>query len=349
MILHHLTLQNFRSYSKSEFDFHEKTTLIVGPNTAGKSNLIESIHLLSTGKSFRADKDAEMIKFGQQIARVSGETSDTQLEVVFTNGIMVSREAPLKKYLVNGVGKRRVDFEGILPSVLFSPVDLELIIGSPGNRRNFLDDVLEQTDRDYRLAINEYVKALRQRNALLEHAQETGVRSEKQFEYWDGILIKHGQLITHKRAAFLIFVNDSVKDVFKFEVVYDKSEVSKERLAQYKGAEMGSGVTLVGPHRDEFFLYMGDAKKKHHVKVFGSRGQQRLVVLQLKLLQITYIQQALGDRPILLLDDIFSELDQEHIELVMSMIGKQQTIITTTHKKLVTIDSSSSVSIIELV
>ncbi len=349
MILNHLFLQNFRNYTQSEFNFNPKTTLIVGLNTAGKSNIIEAIHLLSTGKSFRAEKDLEMIRFEEQVSRIQGKSEDTTLEFLLTTGQVIGREAPVKRYLVNGVGKRRVDFEGILPSVLFSPVDLELIIGSPSHRRNFLDDVLEQTDREYRLATGEYTKALRQRNALLEHVQDTGIRPDKQFEYWDSLLIKHGQLISKRRETFLQFVNDSVKDVFQFNVVYDKSEISKERLLQYRDAEIGSGVTLVGPHRDDFLLFMKNGSKfDKEVKVFGSRGQQRLVVLQLKLLQIAFIELSTHQRPLLLLDDIFSELDQQHIELVSSMMGKQQTIITTTHKELVAIDKNSSMSIIEL-
>ncbi|MBI3092865.1 MAG: DNA replication and repair protein RecF [Candidatus Levybacteria bacterium] len=332
-MLNSIFLQSFRSYSKSEFKFGSGLTFIVGPNTSGKTNLIEAIFLLSTGKSFRAENYTQMISFGKDLARVKGMVGDIDLEVVITN--------EQKKYLVNGVSKRRADFAGHLPAVLFSPLDLDIIVDSPGLRRDFLDFVLEQVDREYRLSVVAYSKALRQRNALLETTQETGVRNEKQFEYWDQILIENGQVITQKRGEFIEFVNASSKDIFDFVMFYDKSIISTERLLQYREAEVSSGVTLVGPHRDDFSVSMFNPSTSsgqaatHDIKFFGSRGQQRLTILQLKLLQLAFIEKNLGERPILLLDDIFSELDEEHIKLVLEFMQGQQTIITTTHKEFV--------------
>lgn len=342
MILKHLSLQNFRSYSKSEFEFGLGLTFIVGPNTSGKTNLIEAIFLLSTGKSFRAENYTQMIGFGNDLARVKGGVGDTELEVVIAN--------EQKKYMVNGVSKRRVDFVGHLPCVLFSPLDIDIIVDSPGLRRDFLDFVLEQVDREYRLALTSYTKGLRQRNALLEKTQETGVRNEKQFEYWDQILIENGQAIAKERGEFIEFVNASQKDIFDFVMFYDKSIISKERLLQYKDAELASGVTLVGPHRDDFSVSMFNNKRQvtHDIKFFGSRGQQRLTILQLKLLQLLFIENKLKEHPILLLDDIFSELDEGHIKLVLEFIQDQQTIITTTHREFVPEKVLSKTSVIEL-
>jgi DNA replication and repair protein RecF len=167
MALSILQLQNFRSYKSHTFHFSEKTTVIVGPNTAGKTNLIESIYITSTGKSFKADKLMEVLSFEEQIGRIKAKVitdEETILEVVVTDGVS---GMPQKRYLVNGVPKHRVDFEGRLPSVIFSPVDVDIIVDGPSLRRNFLDEVLEQVDRDYRLALASYVRALRQRNALL--------------------------------------------------------------------------------------------------------------------------------------------------------------------------------------
>lgn len=332
MVLEHLSLQNFRSYSKATFTFSKATTLIVGPNTSGKTNLIEAVYLLATGKSFRAEKEQEMIQFEASLGRVKGGGEDTALEVVITN-----EKTLLKKYLVNGVSKKRADFVGILSSVLFSPQDLEIIIGPPSLRRNFFDDVLSQVDREYAVALSEYTKALRQRNALLERVRETGVRDKRQFDYWDSFLIKHGEVITQKREAFIVFTNSEAKVVFDFVAFYDKSVISEARLVQYQVQEVAAAATLVGPHRDDFSLSMFDNERgtTHDVKLFGSRGQQRLSVLQLKLLELLYIEQQVGERPLLLLDDIFSELDSEHIDHVLSIIGKQQTIITTTHEEFV--------------
>lgn len=350
MVLTRLSLQNFRSYKKNKFEFYTEMTLIVGPNTSGKSNLIESIFLLSTGKSFRADKDEQLITFSEEVARAKGEVlnskgEETDLEVVLTKGEVGGQKTQSKKYLVNGVPRRRSDFAGNLPAVLFSPQDLDIIIESPSLRRRFLDNVLYQIDREYASASTAYSKALRQRNALLESIRESGVRNEKQLEYWDHLVIENGEKITKKRQDFLDYVNNAPKDIFDFVINYDKSVISKARLEQYKDAEVASGVTLVGPHRDDFNISMFDDVNHttHDVKLFGSRGQQRLAILQLKMLELSFFEKILGKKPILLLDDIFSELDEEHIALILEMSlferqeqkSQQQIIITTAHRELV--------------
>lgn len=333
MILHSIALQNFRNYSKKEFKFSNNTTLIIGPNTSGKTNLVEAIFLLSIGSSFRVEKDENMVRFGEKIARVYSETDENELEVVITSREFTSNGKVIKKYLVNGVAKKRTDFIGNLPCVLFSPIDLEIIVGSPGLRRNFLDHILSQTDKDYRFFLASYEKGLRLRNAVLHNIKERGVRQEE-LEYWDELLIKNGQSISKKREDLIGYFNSSIKAIFDFVVFYDKSIISKERLLQYKDAEIAAGVTLVGPHRDDFYVSMFDNRLKttHNMRLFGSRGQQRLAVLQLKMLELTLVEKLMGDS-LLILDDIFSELDNEHIHLVLDMIDNQQTVITTTHKE----------------
>lgn len=350
MFLNNLSLQNFRNYSKSEFNFSKNTTLIVGPNASGKTNFLEAIFFLSKGESFRTDKDDRVIRFEEEISRLSGLIDKIELEVIIASGKMDSRGISKKKYMVNGVLKKRLDFIGNFLSVLFSPLDLDMVVGSPSLRRSFLNGVLEAVDIDYRIALLEFTKALRQRNALLEKARESGVRDEKQFEYWDAILIEKGEVITQKREYLINFFNNSQKEIFDFVLFYDKSVISKERLWQYKEAELGAGVTLVGPHRDDFSVHMfnNKAQSTHDVKFFGSRGQQRLVILQLKLFELEFVEKKHSERPVLLLDDIFSELDSEHIHLVLEMIGKQQTIITTTHKELIPKKVLDKVEIISL-
>ena len=374
MHLKQISLQNFRSYKKSEFEFDKKITLIVGPNTAGKSNLIEAIFFLAAGRSFRIDRDDQLIKFGKELARIKarlqlpppdsaltqsmragmqsiggqGKISEKDLEVVIVLGGVGGKLSPFKKYLVNGVSKRKADFVGNFAAVLFAPNDLEIIIGSPGRRRDFIDNILIQTDRDYRLARSFYEKGLRIRNALLHKAKETGIKSGKEFAYWDNLLIVQGQKITKKREDFIGYLNDSKKEILNFELFYDKSVISKERLLQYKDAEIGSGITLVGPHRDDFIINLIEGKAKHDIKFFGSRGQQRLAILQLKILELNYIEQKTQNKPTLLLDDIFSELDGEHINLVLEIIGTQQTIITTTHEEFIPKNLLKKVKIIAL-
>jgi DNA replication and repair protein RecF len=171
----------------------------------------------------------------------------------------------------------------------------------------------------------------------LELAQETGIRNEKQLEYWDNLVIENGNIITAKREEFIYFINLSAKDIFDFIVEYEKSVISKQRLLQYKNEEVAAGVTLVGPHRDDFSIQMFNNTRNttHDIKSFGSRGQQRLAILQLKALELLFVEKVLGERPILILDDIFSELDEDHIILILEQIGKQQTIMTTTHREFI--------------
>lgn len=339
-----VALQNFRSYKKTSFDFSQ-SVIIIGPNTAGKSNIIESIYLLSAGKSFRAERDAQMVHFGNEMGRVKSSVGDINLEVVVTVGEVAGVKSQYKRFFVNGVARRRADFVGNLPSVLFSPKDLELVIGSPGLRREFLDHVLEQTDSQYRIALLGYTKGIKQRNALLDLAKDTGKRSDKEFEYWDSLVIRNGQVITRKRQEFIDYLNQAKKDIFEFKIEYDKSIISPERLAQYRDAEISSGNTLVGPHRDDFkILFENDIE----LRSYGSRGQQRLGVLQLKILELEYIKSRVEVDVILLLDDVFSELDEGHINLILDKIGEVQTIITTTHEEFIPARVKKEMEIIEL-
>ena len=358
MLLTHLSLQNFRSYKKTGFDFSPNSTVIIGPNTAGKSNLMEAIYLLSSGKSFRAEKKEMMIAFEKEMARVKGVIRQSakgkarseekqELEVMLTTGLVQGIKTPLTRFLVNDVPKRRVDFAGILPAVLFAPSDLEVIIDGPALRREFLNQVLEQVSLEYRQAVSQYEKALRQRNALLEMMRETGKRNPGQLTYWSDLLIRYGQVIAQEREMFLAFVNTEEKSLFQFRIEYDRSEISKERLEQYGREEVAAASTLVGPHRDDFQVHMHNTQESD-IRFFGSRGQQRLAILQLKLMQIDYIEKILGERPLLLLDDVFSELDEGHIKHVLGVIGRQQTIMTTTHKEFLSKSQLQDMAVIEL-
>lgn len=333
MFLSKFALQNFRNYESFHLEFKKPLTVIIGPNTAGKTNFLEGIALLSRGKSFKAERDVEMVSFGQDIARVKGILEDeTVLEVVVSKYDRTGREALMRRYLVNNLPKRRIDFASNFQALLFSPSHLDIIIGSPGLRRNFFDEVLEVVDRDYRQALSAYEKALKARNALLHGVKEGKRREASVFEYWDNLLIKNADVVSGKRQEFTEYINVIEKELIDFAISYDASEMSEERLLQYKDAEEASGMTLVGPQRDDFLLFL-DPKQEREAKNYGSRGQQRLIVLQLKLIQLAYMEKILGQRPVLLLDDIFSELDDKHISEVVKVVGLQQTIVTTTHKE----------------
>lgn len=307
----HLT--KFRNFSSKILKFSDRISVVVGPNASGKTNILESVSLLSTGKSFKAGVEAEMIKYNQDLTRVKTKG----LEVVLTRG---DNGWPKKRLLVNGVPKRLIDFAGNFRVVLFGPWDMDLVTESPSIRRKFLDTVLSQVDREYRRSILSYEKGLRQRNRLLFRIREEGL-SRNQLVFWNQLLIKNGNYITSKRREFIDFVNNEGK----LSIEYDNSAISEGRLNQYKDEEVAAATTLVGPHRDDF-IFFDDGRD---LAKFGSRGEQRMGVLWLKLSELNYIEGKVGERPTLLLDDIFSELDHEHRTLVMEISKSQQTIITT--------------------
>lgn len=344
MLLKGISLQNFRSYKKQKFEFSGKTMVVVGPNGAGKTNLLEAIYLLATGKSFRAELEEEMIAYGEEIARVTGEVGvegsggkmdqdGVALEVVLTRGEVGGEKVDRKKFLVNGVAKRMMDFVGVFRAVLFGPWDLDLITDSPSLRRRYLDSVLVQRDREYRRALLSYEKGLRQRNRLLERIRDEGA-PRSQLLFWDKLLIKNGDYLTRKREEFLSFLGlyrPFVGWETNFIPEYERSTISETRIAQYAEEEVAAGVTLVGPHRDDVEFYIEPSSagvQRRDLSKFGSRGEQRLAVLWLKLGELEFLAES-GPRPVLLLDDILSELDNQHREIVTSILDKQQTIITT--------------------
>lgn len=188
-----INLTNFRNFKKKAFEFSDGVTVIVGPNASGKTNILESLFLLSTGKSFKANIEEEMVNYEEDLARVIGKTKDVNLEAVLTRGsIDIGAARPervaRKKLLVGGVPRRLIDFAGNFTVVFFSPQDMDLVTESPSIRRKFLDTVLSQTDREYRRSILSYEKGLRQRNKLLFRIREEGL-SRHQLLFWNQLLI----------------------------------------------------------------------------------------------------------------------------------------------------------------
>lgn len=325
-----LLLETFRNFDTKRIEFDPGITTIVGPNAIGKTNILEALYLLATGKSFRVRVEEEMIKHTQELARIKGTAGEDELEIILTRGrIGLGTKAPQavarKRLLVNGVGKRLVDFAGLFRAVMFGPWDLELITDAPSARRRFLDGVLLQTDREYRRALLSYEKGLRQRNKLLERIRDEGV-SRSQLLFWDKLLLKNGGYITDAREEFVDFINASQSiDTSQLHLEYDKSIISEARLEAYKHEEVAAATTLVGPHRDDIIFQ----KDNRDLARYGSRGEQRMTILWVKLAEITFLESKTGSRPTLLLDDIFSELDHTHRDLVNDLAAKQQTIITT--------------------
>jgi DNA replication and repair protein RecF len=335
MILRQAILTNFRSYKKAVIDFSPGVTLITGANGKGKTNILEGVVACATARSFRAESDREMIAWNENISRIVTRTDEHELELVLTTGELEGQRVPTKKFLVDGVSKRQMDFVGVVKTVLFWPEDLELVTDSPSMRRRYLDRVLVQVDREYRRSLYSYEKALRQRNQLLDFIRE-GKAARHQLLFWDQLLIRTGSMLTECRAAYLQYVSLTTSNGLPYRLVYDQSVISEKRLAEYAEAEVAAGATLVGPHRDDFqFQFISqkskvkiDNKEYMDLSKFGSRGEQRLGVLWLKMAELSYIWEKTKDRPVLLLDDIFSELDEANREMVLAMIRSQQTVIT---------------------
>ena len=295
-----------------EIEFGEGINVINAPNASGKTNILEAIFILSLGKSFKTRKIDECIKYDENIARI---TTDG-LEAILTKDVA---GWPRKRLLVGGVPRRLVDFAGNIKTVLFAPQDLELITDGPSLRRNFLDNVLCITDREYRRSLLSYEKGVRQRNRLLLQIRDNNA-ARSGLLFWNQLLIKNGDVISNARRNLIEYINN----LNKCKLEYDPSSISESRLEQYKDAEVASATTLVGPHRDDF-IFLKDGR---NIASFGSRGQQRMEVLYLKLAELSYIEHKTEVKPILLLDDIFSELDHKHREIVMEAVVNHQVIIT---------------------
>ncbi len=328
MFLKNLSLQNFRNYSNLSLEFDKRPTVLLGNNAVGKSNLLESIYFLSTTKSARAEIDSELIKGGEEFARVEAKLIDnsqltmensTQLEITLQNSDGFS-----KRVEVNGVGRRVVDFIGNLPAVIFSPADINMITGSPSLRRWHLDLCLSQVDPTYKKSLTLYEQVLVNRNKILKRIRE-GEGGMEELIYWTSELLKYGTVVTDGRKAFLESINIQETPLGKFTFEYLQNILTKERLEQYSGREIASASTLIGPHRDDFKVLMGSRNLAH----FGSRGEQRIATLAFKLAQLEYMALVLGKRPTLLLDDVFSELDAKHRKQVVEIVSRQQTVLAT--------------------
>ena len=334
MQIQKLQLKNFRNHVNLNIDFNTKTTLIVGNNGIGKTNILEAIHLLASTKSLRTNYDREMISHNENIAHIaaqaliSGEQNKLELTLVKSEAF---QNASSKRAKFNGVKKAMNDFAGKLNSVLFSPSDIEVFAGTPANRRKYLDSIFFQIDNEYKRAHRDFTKAVKQRNKLLETIRETG-KGLDLIHFWDEKVTDTGEIMQKKRGELIEFINENIKKHATLvngknasvEVEYARSTINQARILYYKEREIAAARTLIGPHKDDFIIKLNN----YPIAVYGSRGQQRSTLLALKLCEIDFLTQKTGHRPILLLDDIFSELDERHKDAVWNVVNMQQTIIT---------------------
>lgn len=323
MTLKNLKLTNFRNYAQLNLSLDQRSTILLGNNAAGKSNLLESIYFLSTSKSSRTAVESELIKKSETFAMVEGKMEDDNQAILQLQIIMQLEEDYRKKVLVNGVARRVVDYLGNFPAVMFSPVDINMVIGAPALRRWHLDLSLAQVDTHYKKALTLYEQYLTNRNRVLKRIKE-GLSKPDELDFWTEELIKQGEIISSSRAAFLQSLNN-FQALGNFHFEYHQSLITYERLQEYAHREIAASATLIGPHRDDFTVEMEGRNLAH----FGSRGEQRMATLSFKLATLEYMSLTLDKRPILLLDDIFSELDAGHRATVIEVVSRQQTIMAT--------------------
>lgn len=331
MFLQQINLTNFRNYSQLDLQFDHHPTILVGNNAAGKSNILEAIYLLSTTKSIRVENENELIKDSEAFTRMEGFLTEPETELLVminrqTEDISPARPAGgfRKKVLVNGISRRTIDFIGNLPAVIFYPSDINMVTGSPSLRRWHLDLSLAQIDPDYKKTLTLYEQFLTARNRVLKRIRE-GHGKVDELTYWTDGLVEKGKAISGKRQEFFAYINSLEKPLGEFIFEYHRSEISTEKLIETNGREVAAAATLIGPHRDDFLILLENRNLAH----FGSRGEQRTATLAFKLAQLEYMAKILGKRPILLLDDVFSELDANHRAHVIEIVSKQQTIIAT--------------------
>lgn len=335
MELTSLSLTNFRSYDERRFEFGPGVTVVVGPNASGKTNLLESLYVLASTKSFRT-KDAGLVRHGQSHFRVAATLSDDKLALAY----LAEDGHVTKQASRNGVKQSLASHVGSIQVTLFEPTDLELTAGPPDRRRRYLDYILCQTDRGYLRTISNYRRVLRQRNSLL--AGFDAGRIKEEIFAWDVKLTEAAAEIYEGRMRLVAYLNKMIPELYK-DVAAERVELSLtympsvvvagdyassflDTLAQRLTMDLAAGFTSIGPHREDFKYNF----KNNDITAVASRGETRTVVLVMKLAELAYTEMRSGVKPILLLDDVFSELDNNRRKDLVRRVAGHQTIITTT-------------------
>ena len=338
-------LEDFRSYEDRTIDLAPGATAFVGPNGAGKTNILEAVHLIARGESPRAGDDAEMIRWGASLARVTVEAckndDQTRLEVTLFAPAADVRRRP-RRYTADGAPRRADDVVGTVAVVAFFPEDTDLLASAPSARRRYLDAMVAQVDRSHRADTRAYANVLTQRNALLRAGREDEPVSESEIAFWDTELVRLATSISLRReaavrelrpafrAAAAALGADPTPDVaYAGQVQGSTAEVRAEGyrrlIAEKRDRERWQGTTLVGPQREDLAVAAGERP----LPTFASRGEQRSAVLALKLAEADWIRGHIGEPPIFLLDDVLSELDTAHREaLCRSLPEGAQTLLT---------------------
>jgi DNA replication and repair protein RecF len=313
-------LWNYRNHEETDLELAEGLNLVCGRNAQGKTNLLEAVSLVSTGRILRGTRDVQAIRQGALEGIVQGETYDTGTTIRVT-----LRPNVKKRIEVNSLGLTRAsDVMGRIPTVSFSSEDMSIVTGEPSDRRDFMDRELAQVSPAYLKDLATYKRALLQRNSLLKLAQ-TQVVAKESFEVWEEQLALSGVNIQERRKSWIEAINKCAKEFHAklgsdevLDLQYDTKEPGSDlvlRLAGDRGQDIIRGTTSVGPHRDELVIRVEGQEARH----YGSQGQQRTAVIALKLAVMDTVTDDLGVRPVLLLDDVFSDLDETRRSRLMEM------------------------------
>ena len=336
MIVESLKLQNYRNYEYLNMNFDEKINIIYGDNAQGKTNILESMYVCATSKSHRGSKDREIIRFDNDESHIKVNVKKNDMN--YRIDMHLKKNKP-KGIAVNGIPiKRAVELFGILNIVFFSPEDLNIIKNGPSERRRFIDMELSQLDKIYLDCLINYNKVVNQRNSLLKEYAFSGREDIiSSLDIWDMQLVKYGNDVIKSREKFVKEINDLVKSIHtklsgdreQLEIIYEpcvKEQDFESELVRVRDRDLKFKCTNIGPHKDDMcFLING-----MDVRKYGSQGQQRTAALSLKLSEIRLIEQVTGEKPILLLDDVLSELDAGRQSWLLESIQDIQTLISCT-------------------
>ncbi|MGK2966599.1 MAG: DNA replication/repair protein RecF [Tepidiformaceae bacterium] len=359
MYIFSLNLANYRNYGHAGVTLDKGLSLFVGDNAQGKSNLLESIYLLSTLRSSRASTDADLVRrdilesefpVARLTAEVERAAGNLHLELAIVGRTTDPAHRAGKRARVNGVLRKASDAVGQLAAVLFTTLDIEIVAGPPLLRRRYLDMMISQVDRGYLRAMQRYQKVLQQRNSLLKQVQGRQAPANE-LAFWDQELAHAGGIIMKARAEALghlvpqaagqmerlsdgqetlsMTYRPALGGMNEYDSPYDETEWTARLLKAYsnlRSREITAGTTLVGPHRDDLTIEIN----RMPADSFASRAQQRTAALSLRLAEASYLRRALGDDPVVLLDDVLSELDARRRRGVLEFFDSFQQVIITT-------------------
>ena len=334
MYIESVQLKNFRNYESLELDLSPGTNIFYGNNAQGKTNILDAIYLCGTTKSHKGSKDKDMIRFGEDEAHIRMMVNRDELSYKID---MHLRKNKAKGVAINGLPiKKASELFGVVNLVFFSPEDLNIIKNGPGERRRFLDLELCQLDKIYLTDLASYNHIVNQRNKLLKDIYvQPSLKST--LEIWDMQMAEYGRRIIEKRREFIRELNETVRKIHynltggleELEVIYEPSseaEGLESAISSNRERDMRMKLTSVGPHRDDLCVMANGID----IRRYGSQGQQRTAALSLKLSEIYIVKSKIKDTPILLLDDVLSELDSSRQNYLLDSISDIQTLITCT-------------------